>query len=254
MKELSFEKKAKRYDKAIERAKGLIDFCSDSELKTLEHVFPELKESEDEKIRKNLITFFQRFPYENLKDAGLTAKDAIAWLEKQKKEEPQIYKTRDGEVITYSENEGYKVVEGSDEDEYIIEEIEAIIDAYVLEENNPKALKDWLKSLKDRVLTQPKQEWSEEDEKKRNALIKGLQDKMGFGWASDPFSREEYIDWLKSLQFIKPTKTCNQKINKIIEWLKNNHHNYSIWNTQEYEIDFKTDELINDLKKEIYEK
>jgi hypothetical protein len=39
----------------------------------------------------------------------------------------------------------------SEEDEYIIEEIEAIIDAYVLEENNPKALKNWLKSLKERM-------------------------------------------------------------------------------------------------------
>ena len=38
----TIEEKAKCYDKAIERAKGLIDFCSDSELKTLEYVFPEL--------------------------------------------------------------------------------------------------------------------------------------------------------------------------------------------------------------------
>lgn len=42
--------------------------------------------------------------------------------------------------------------------------------------------------------------WSEEDEKKRKGLIKGLEDRMGFGWASDPFSREEYISWLKSLR------------------------------------------------------
>ena len=56
----------------------------------------------------------------------------------------------------------------------------------------------WFKNLKDRV--RPKQEWSEEDEKKRKGLIKGLEDRMGFGWASDPFSREEYIDWLKSFK------------------------------------------------------
>lgn len=35
------------YDEALKRAKGLIDFCSDSELKTLEYVFTELKEGED---------------------------------------------------------------------------------------------------------------------------------------------------------------------------------------------------------------
>ena len=83
---LSIEK-AKRYDKAIERAKGLIDFSSDSELKTLEYVFPELRESEDEKIRKDLIKWFKEFPdtiwrgpacqYSHYK------KDVISWLKKQ---------------------------------------------------------------------------------------------------------------------------------------------------------------------------
>jgi len=38
--------------------------------------------------------------------------DILAWLEKQgHQEKPQVYKTEDGEVITYSEDEGYKVVE-----------------------------------------------------------------------------------------------------------------------------------------------
>ena len=50
----------------------------------------------------------------------------------------------------------------SEEDEYIIEEIEALIDVYVLEENNPKALIDWLKSIKDRV--QPQNHWKPSEE------------------------------------------------------------------------------------------
>ena len=82
MKELSIEKKAKRYDKAIERVEGLIDFCSDSELKTLEYVFPELKESEDDKIRKEIINYFKCQSREepSRKD---THNKWIAWLEKQ---------------------------------------------------------------------------------------------------------------------------------------------------------------------------
>ena len=51
LKEPSIEEKAKRYDEAIERAKSLIDFCSDSEFKTLEYVFHELKKSENENIK-----------------------------------------------------------------------------------------------------------------------------------------------------------------------------------------------------------
>ena len=57
-------------------------------------------------------------------------------------------------------------------------------------------IRDWIEKQKE----QKPAEWSEEDERKRNGLIKGLEDRMGFGWASDPFSREEYITWLKSLR------------------------------------------------------
>jgi hypothetical protein len=57
-----------------------------------------------------------------------------------------------------------------------------------------------------------KPSWSEEDEKKRNGLIKGLEDRMGFGWASDPFSREEYIDWLKSLKPQNTWKPSDEQI------------------------------------------
>jgi hypothetical protein len=55
---------------------------------------------------------------------------------------------------------------------------------------------NWLKSLKDRV--QPKQEWSEGDKYKRNALI-GLVEEI----KRQPLKRREdwdgYISWLKSI-------------------------------------------------------
>ena len=73
-KHMKAEEKAKAYDRAIERAEGLIDFCSDSELKTLEYVFPELAESEDEKIRKEILNYI---------DKATGCKRWVAWLEKQ---------------------------------------------------------------------------------------------------------------------------------------------------------------------------
>ncbi len=87
MKELSIEK-AKRYDKAIERAKGLIDFCSDSELKTLEYVFPELAESDDEKVRKALIDYFKHHKNGINIFYGVKGDDILAWLEKQGEKKP----------------------------------------------------------------------------------------------------------------------------------------------------------------------
>ena len=64
-------------------------------------------ESEDERIRKKLITFFQRFPYTNLYDEGLNAKDVLAWLEKQGEQE-QLY-IRFGEIPT---DEKSKIFQG----------------------------------------------------------------------------------------------------------------------------------------------
>ena len=60
----------------------------------IEEIFPELKESDDERIRKALITYFQRFPYPygGIESAGTNAKEAIAWLEKQGKQKTDIPK------------------------------------------------------------------------------------------------------------------------------------------------------------------
>ena len=75
-----------KYKQAFERAKERYSACSAPAL--LEYIFPELKESEDEMIRKSLIKFFQHFPYDSIENAGTNVNEAIAWLEKQGKQEP----------------------------------------------------------------------------------------------------------------------------------------------------------------------
>ena len=90
MKELSIEQKAKAYDKALERAKEKYPTCYSPAL--LEYIFPELKESEDKEIRKDIISNLKR--YVNCIKDGYDASSAkdfvvkeiekqIAWLEKQ---------------------------------------------------------------------------------------------------------------------------------------------------------------------------
>lgn len=55
------EEKAKRYDEAIERMKSWVrgehPECFTEAQKAAEFIFPELKENEDERIRKELIEF-----------------------------------------------------------------------------------------------------------------------------------------------------------------------------------------------------
>ena len=85
MKELSIQEKATRYDEALKEA-VIAHKDEDRNLKaTLERIFPELKESEDDrmvKFIKNQLFNIKKTITENYElDAKLTK--AICWLEKQ---------------------------------------------------------------------------------------------------------------------------------------------------------------------------
>ena len=69
------KEKAKAYDKAIERTKKLYGN------RITKEIFPELKEDDDEKIKKDLIQWVDEFP--DIIWRGHYKKDIIAWLEKQ---------------------------------------------------------------------------------------------------------------------------------------------------------------------------
>lgn len=75
----------KKYNEALERAKHALD-CDKAGLVTtdrvlIESMFPELKESEDEKIRKELIKALSSIGKRNW--GGIDVFESIAWLEKQ---------------------------------------------------------------------------------------------------------------------------------------------------------------------------
>ena len=88
MKELTIEQKAKAYDEAIKKIrKGIQPLQDGSKISGvtngfLEEVFPELKESEDERIRKELIVFIKK---RNRSGCDYDYDKWIAWLEKQGK-------------------------------------------------------------------------------------------------------------------------------------------------------------------------
>lgn len=97
---MNIEEKAKRYDEAIEKAKDYYHL-GDSKHKmaidakaVMEYIFPELAESEDEKIRKAIIGFLK----EEEAKADITSKRSktlckyIAWLEKQGEQKSECSK------------------------------------------------------------------------------------------------------------------------------------------------------------------
>lgn len=148
--------------------------------KCVESIFPELKEPEDERIRKGLIKGLSAMrdihKHQTFSDDAIDIDDAIAWLEKQ---------------------DGKKPAEWSKDDEHCIELLLPIIDSSSLIPKNRKKCKEFLKSLKDRVQPQPKQEWGAEDESMLTRCI-GI---LGKCYMKElPNKVEEELIWLKSIK------------------------------------------------------
>lgn len=79
----SIKEKAKAYDEALARANEMIKSMTNiggvAKVDDIQHIFPELKESYDERIRGNIIATIHLYYGEPLEDE---AKEMIAWLEK----------------------------------------------------------------------------------------------------------------------------------------------------------------------------
>lgn len=139
MKELSIEQKAIAYDEAIERAKELlgIGLKDTRDKRVVLSFFPELKESEDERIRKELLDFCKnRAEYYSNDPKYKNISAWIAWLEKQSEQKPAW----------------------SEEDNKWIESlIQTFEDGYFEGFNQLKSygVIDWLKSLKERNTWKP---------------------------------------------------------------------------------------------------
>ena len=95
---MTVEEKARAYDEALRKIRILQKIIGDATLGNLvlknefENIFPELKESEDEKIRKALRERIIRYDPNNeilIKEEGISQKQFLAWLENQnEKTEP----------------------------------------------------------------------------------------------------------------------------------------------------------------------
>ena len=86
MKEPTIEEKARRYDEAIEVARKIKNGepinVPDGTLIPVA-IFPELKESGDERVRNKLIEFFKGYSPDKEWWENITQEDILAWLEKQ---------------------------------------------------------------------------------------------------------------------------------------------------------------------------
>ena len=83
------KEKAKAYDEALKKA-STAHKDEDRHLKaTLERIFPELKEDDGERIKKELIQWVDEFPDTIWR--GHYKKDIIDWIEKQGEQKKQVH-------------------------------------------------------------------------------------------------------------------------------------------------------------------
>ena len=86
MKELSIEQKAKAYDEAKSRISRAYN-SNRCTIGFMNEIFPEFEESEDERIRGEMISYFKQINYDNAHTwNGINLNKFVAWLEKQGKE------------------------------------------------------------------------------------------------------------------------------------------------------------------------
>lgn len=117
------KEKARAYDEALERARKLREQVLNNELlgfpDQFTEIFPELRESEDERIRKEIVSVIQKH-YPNTPESYRW----ISWLEKQKEQKPNnnflsIEQQMEAAMIAIRGGMSSKSQEWSEEDEEI---------------------------------------------------------------------------------------------------------------------------------------
>ena len=262
--EQSYKEKYEDILARLERAKNDEEVCDERFCCVIDDLIPELAESENEKIRREIINYFQCQSEEEPTRKEIHDK-WIAWLENvpvtidhEKREGFHLgYKAcleRQAEQKT-EENKGN--IGGissnwSEEDEMfvhgLIRGLAAKRDIHGHTTFSSDCIDitktiDWLQSLKGRV--QPKQEWSEEDEDYLfllNSICKDAEEK--YRNSPDVLVRKEIANarnWLKSLRPQNHWKPSDEQMEALYKASKNEY-----LKADQYDV---LSELWNNLKK-----
>ena len=234
---MTIEEKARAYDEALEIArKSWLDnqepgYKRYREL--LESMFPELRESEDERMRKAAlegIEYLERkLGWDFIGDTDIL--DVKEYLEKQKEQKPVQEKLSYEEIVRNAEEEVNVLYPNNEEEgteawerreclreHYMKGAVQAAMESLGIKEQKPvisdEAIREgvahfgitqyqidnWLKKHIN-VIEQKPVEWSEEDENTRHNIIARLESLLGYEtqYLAKAYLQKE-ISWLKSLR------------------------------------------------------
>ena len=216
---MTTEQKAMAYDEALKRAKESLNdgTITNNTISYIHFILPELKENEDEKIRKELIEALKRYNKRHVSNnnrhpyfEGIEVDKALAWLEKQKDRE-KLIKELSKYCAHHTQMDLQEFLDKQKPIEWKQNNVEELTDfenammhignsffgAYAgLDPNNTETIKEQANLLLDLVNV----EWSEEDKSMLYNIIE-----YGYLDAED-------LDWLRGL----PKRIQLRKNN--VEW------------------------------------
>ena len=241
---MTTEEKAKAYDKTIEK---LRDFYRDYDTVScligvkdeLANLFPELRESEDEKVRKALLDYFKWNPNGQLLNE-FSNREVFAWLENQSEQKSVEWHREDEQNLNaclgYIPDEflrrwltdvihiKYDKTAWSEEDEGFLDSalwhIKNSITNGKIKAFVECPLSTWLKSLKERVGCEVNctttKEWSDEDDLQLNEAIEAVNESS---YSSK--RKNVVIDWLKSIRPQNTWKPSDEQMEGLLWVLEN---------------------------------
>ena len=157
----------KKYNEALERAKKMTSDLTNLQA-IREFIFPELRESEDERIRKKLIKTIGYFRSRGI-DQQL-CEEFRAYLEKQE-QKPVEWSDKDRNTF----NLALDLIKHSDDCDGLLDKDLAV---------------KWFAELPSRFIPQPKQEWNTHDKAAVNCIVRCLD-----GQFVSEAARKQCLEW-----------------------------------------------------------
>ena len=213
MEKLTIEQKAKAYDEAIAYAKMMLKIIGNATVGNLllknefQRMFPELAESEDGRIRENIINIIKDVMVGNVTPLPLSIyKESIAWLEKQGEQKPAENSLRE-KILSNSKTKKQVVLISESSGQAEIDWDTRSV------EDTKKLLECGLSFINKQLGVKPT-EWSEKDNKIKKRILDLLN-------ANDSILFEEYqeiANWLEGLRPQNKWKPTEQQL-KSLRWV-----------------------------------
>lgn len=216
----------KAYKEALERAQRIL--CNLPEgsttIRDIESIFPELAESEDERIRKVIrqLLLGMREEIFTTQDEIVTKVKVLAYLEKQKRKNASIVEilTRAG-LKPYKDGNKWCILAGDNIQEGICGFGDTV----------EEALYQFLIDVLNEQKKMRPAGWSEEDDKYRNGIIRNLEYLINMT-SVGCVTRElrQRIEWLKSLRPQPKQPNLSDKeivcLKRTLDYLRKEHNRY----------------------------